>query len=146
MTARSVTKPMLAAIMASSTGSSRGKWDAYATMGRLPFAGKRRRPGLVPSRADDVGVERPTRAGALPSGEAQSPAMPRPDPTPDQPHPVREPPEEPAHGPPEDPPRPPGEEPFPELPEKPVYDPPPGPLVPGRPGDPGDPGGRPPTM
>src|SRR2546422_7065310 len=96
-----------------------------------------------PRVVTNVGVERPTGVGALPSGEAESPAMPRPDPTPDQPHPVREPPEEPAHGPSEDPPRPPGEEPFPEPPEKPVYDPLPGPLVPGRPGDPGRP---PPTM
>ena len=79
--------------------------------------------------------------------------MPRPDPKPDQPQPLREPPgrvvvlpgltEEPARGPREDPPRPPGEEPFPEPPEQPVYDPPPGPLVPGRPGDPG---GQPPMM
>jgi len=69
--------------------------------------------------------------------------MPRPDPKPDQPQPLREPPEEPARGPREDPPRPPGEEPFPEPPENPVYDPPPGPLVPGRPGDPG---GQPPMM
>ena len=134
---------MLAAIIAISTGSSREKRDAYAAMGRLPFSGKRRRPALVPPRADEVGVERPTEADTLPSGEAESPAMPRSDPKPDPPHPVREPPEEPAHGPPEDPPRPPGEEPFPEPPEKPVYDPPPGPLVPGRPGDPG---GQPPTM
>ena len=134
---------MLAAIIASSNGSSREKGDAYAAMGRLPFAGQRRRPGLVPSRADNVGVERPTGAGTLPSGEAGSTAMPRPDPKPDQPQPLREPPEEPARGPREAPPRPPGEEPFPEPPEKPVYDPPPGPLVPGRPGDPG---GQPPMM
>src|SRR5207247_10394316 len=112
-------------------------WDAS----HLP--GNAGAPDWFPRVVTNVGVERPTGVGALPSGEAESPAMPRPDPTPDQPHPVREPPEEPAHGPSEDPPRPPGEEPFPEPPEKPVYDPPPGPLVPGRPGDPG---GRPPTM
>jgi len=112
-------------------------WDAS----HLP--GNAGAPDWFPRVLTNVGVERPTGVGALPSGEAESPAMPRPDPTPDQPLPPREPPEEPAHGPPEDPPRPPGEEPFPEPPEKPVYDPPPGPLVPGRPGDPG---GRPPTM
>src|SRR6266702_3496943 len=95
-------------------------WDAS----HLP--GNAGAPDWFPRVLTNVGVERPTRAGTLPSGEAESPTMPRPDPTPDQPHPVREPPEEPAHGPSEDPPRPPGEEPFPEPPEKPVYDPPAG--------------------
>jgi len=51
MTATSVTKPMLAAIIAISTGSRREKCDAYTAMGRLPFAEKRRRRALVPSHA-----------------------------------------------------------------------------------------------
>src|SRR6266852_4737906 len=111
-------------------------WDASHLPGN---AGAPRWFPRVPTR----GRGTPDGAGTLPCGEAENPAMPRPDPKPDQPQPPREPPEEPAHGPPEDPPRPPGEEPFPEPPEKPLHDPPPGPLVPGRPGDPG---GRPPTM
>ena len=71
MTATSVTNPMLAAIITSSMGSSRGKWDACAATGRLPFCGKRPWPGFVP-------LERTTQPWNVPPGPALCPqAKPR---------------------------------------------------------------------